>query len=133
MRYDKTKKILDLARALAASAEGLTLDEMCQVTGEERRTVERMRDTIRDVFPQMEEIVEHPTKRFHIPRGLDGFYQDPTTEELADLGNVVTEMLEKGATARAESLGALDKKIRAAMRHGRRKTATDVEAMRQAE
>lgn len=134
MRYDKTRNILELARALASSAEGLTLDEMCQVTGCERRTVERMRDTIRTVFPQMEEIPDHPKKRFHIPKGLDGFFQDPTTEELSDLGVIVTELSESGATARATSLAELDKKIRAAMRHGRRRaTETDVEALLRAE
>jgi predicted DNA-binding transcriptional regulator YafY len=134
MRYDKTKKILELARALASSAEGLTLDEMCHVTGEERRTVERMRDTIREVFPQMEEIHDHPTKRFHIPKGLDGFFQDPTTEELSDLGIVVAELRAAGATARAEALSELERKIRAAMRHGRRRTTeTDVEALLRAE
>jgi predicted DNA-binding transcriptional regulator YafY len=129
MRYDKTKKILELARALASSAEGLTLHDMCRVTGCERRTVERMRDTIREVFPQMEEIPDHPSKRFHIPKGLDGFFQDPTTDELTCLANVVSEMRASGATARAESLAELEKKIRAAMRHGRRRaTETDVEA-----
>lgn len=134
MRYDRTKKILELARALASSAEGLTLDDMCRVTGCERRTAERMRDTIREVFPQMEEIPDHPTKRFHIPKGLDGFIQDPTTEELSDLGIVVAELRDTGATARAESLGELEKKIRAAMRHGRRRAMeTDVEALLRAE
>lgn len=134
MRYDKTRNILELARALASSAEGLTLDEMCQVTGCERRTVERMRDSIRAVFPQMEEIPDHPKKRFHIPKGLDGFFQDPTTEELSDLGVMVAELRESGATARAESLAGLEKKIRAAMRHGRRRTTeTDVEALLRAE
>ena len=78
------------------------------MTGCGRRTVERMRDTIREVFPQMEEIPDHPTKRFHIPKGLDGFFQDPTTEELSDLGVVVAELREAGAVARAESLAALD-------------------------
>ena len=29
---------------------------------------------IREVFPLMEEIADHPTKRFHIPKGLDGFF-----------------------------------------------------------
>src|SRR5580692_3640132 len=104
MPYDKTRKILELARALASSAEGLTLDEMCRVTGCERRTVERMRDSIREVLPQMEEISDHPSKRFHIPKGLDGFFQDPTTEELSDLGVAVAELRNIGATARAESL-----------------------------
>lgn len=134
MRYDKTRNILELARALASSAEGLTLDEMCQMTGCERRTVERMRDTIRAVFPQMEEIADHPKKRFHIPKGLDGFFQDPTIEELSDLGIVVADLRESGATARAESLASLEKKFRAAMRHGRRRaTETDVEALLRAE
>ncbi|MDP2781068.1 YafY family protein [Devosia sp.] len=134
MRYDKAKKILELARALASSAEGMTLDEMCRFTGEKRRTVERMRDTIREVFPQMEEIADHPSKRFHIPKGLDGFFQDPTTDELSDLGVAVAELRESGATARAESLAELDRKIRAAMRQGRRRaTETDVEALLRAE
>jgi predicted DNA-binding transcriptional regulator YafY len=134
MRYDKTRNILELARALASSAEGLTLDEMCQVAGCERRTIERMRDTIRAVFPQMEEIPDHPKKRFHIPKGLDGFFQDPTMEELSDLGVAVAELRDAGAIARAESLAGLDKKVRAAMRHGRRRaTETDVEALLRAE
>jgi predicted DNA-binding transcriptional regulator YafY len=134
MRYDKTKKILELARALASSAEGLTLDEMCQVAGCERRTVERMRNTIREVFPQMEEIADHPKKRFHIPKGLDGFFQDPTTVELSDLGVVVAKLRDEGATARATSLAELERKIRAAMPHGRRHaTETDVEALLRAE
>ena len=104
MRFNKTREILELARALASSAEGLTLDEMGRVTGERRRTVERMRDTIREVFPQLEEIPDHPTKRFRIPRGLDGFFQEPTVEELSDLGIVVGQLREQGATARAEAL-----------------------------
>ena len=134
MRYDKPKKILELARALASSAEGMTLDEMCRLTGEKRRTVERMRDTIRAVFPQMEEIADHPSKRFHIPKGLDGFFQDPTTGELSDLGVVVADLRACGATTRAESLAELDRKVRSAMRHGqRRATETDVEALLRAE
>lgn len=134
MRYDKARKILELARALASSAGGMTLDEMCQLTGEQRRTVERMRDKIREVFPQMEEIPDHPSKRFHIPKGLDGFFQDPTTVELSDLGVVVADLRACGATARAESLVELDKKIRAAIRHGRKlATETDVEALVRAE
>lgn len=134
MRNDKTKKILELARTLASSAEGLTLDEMCSVTGCERRTVERMRDTLREVFPQMEEISDPPKKRFHIPRGLDGFFQDPTAEELSDLGLVIADYEAKGAKARAASLSELHKKVGAAMRHGRRRrTETDMEALLRAE
>ena len=133
-RFKQTRKILELARALASNAEGLTLDEMCRVTGDGRRTVERMRDTIREVFPQLEEIPDHPTKRFRIQGGLDRFFQDPTAEELSNLGIVVGQLRDTGATARAESLAELGKKIRAAMRLVRRHTtATDVEVLMRAE
>src|SRR5262249_31477054 len=99
-----------------------------------RRTVERMRDTIREVFPQMEEIPDPPTKRFRIPTGFDGFFRDPTTEELSDLGIVVGQLREAGATARADSLTELERKIRSAIRQGRRRAmATDVEALLRAE
>src|ERR1700693_64264 len=110
MRHDRTKKILELARALASSAEGLTLVDMCRESGCERRTVERMRDAIREVFPQMEEIADHPTKRFRIPGGLAGFFQDPTAEELSDLGVAIKELRESGADGRATSLASLERK-----------------------
>ncbi|TAL79988.1 MAG: WYL domain-containing protein [Beijerinckiaceae bacterium] len=134
MAYEKLTKILELARALASTAEGLTLDEMCREIQCERRTVERMRDAIREVFPQLEEIADHPTKRFRIPGGLDGFFQDPSVEELSDLGVAIAQLRHSGASGRAESLAGLDRKIRAAMRlRGRRAAEVDVEALLRAE
>lgn len=134
MAYEKLTKILELARALASTAEGLTLDEMCREIQCERRTVERMRDAIREVFPQLEEIADHPTKRFRIPGGLDGFFQDPSVEELSDLGVAIAQLRRSGAVGRAESLAGLDRKIRAAMRlRGRRAAEVDVEALLRAE
>src|SRR5205814_4115419 len=40
MRYEKPALLLELARMLASSAEGMTLDEMAQRSGESRRTIE---------------------------------------------------------------------------------------------
>src|SRR5690349_20205930 len=86
MRHYKTVRLLDLAKALAGSAEGLTLDEMASVLKADRRTAERMRAALRLVFPQMEEVVDGRQKKFRITGGLDGFIQAPTAEELAELG-----------------------------------------------
>jgi predicted DNA-binding transcriptional regulator YafY len=44
MRHEKAALLLELAWRLAASAEGLTLDEMAAAVGVGRRTVERMRE-----------------------------------------------------------------------------------------
>ena len=42
MRHEKAQNLLVLARMLAGSAEGLTLDEMAAAIGVGRRTVERI-------------------------------------------------------------------------------------------
>src|SRR4051812_19530850 len=114
MRYEKPGALLALARTLAASAEGMTLEEMCHVTGKSRRTVERMRDSLVSLFPQMIEEADGAAKRFRIPGGLDGFYQCPSTEELLELSKAIEEHRSAGAHVRADNLQELDRKIRAA-------------------
>jgi predicted DNA-binding transcriptional regulator YafY len=134
MRYEKPEALLELARLLAASAEGMTLEEMCQITGKSRRTVERMRDSLVSLFPQMIEEADGATKRFRIPGGLDGFYQCPTTEELLELSKIIEEHRSAGAHVRADSLQGLDRKIRAAMRRpSLLRIEPDLEALLQAE
>ena len=64
MRHEKAGRLLELARLLASTAEGLTLDEIAERLGVGRRTAERMRDAVREVFPQMEEVEDPPTRRF---------------------------------------------------------------------
>ena len=78
MRLDKATALLHLARRLAGSAEGLALEEIAAEFGVDRRTAERMRDAVRDLFPQLEEIREGRAKRFRIPGGLDPFFETPT-------------------------------------------------------
>jgi predicted DNA-binding transcriptional regulator YafY len=134
MRHEKAGAVLDLARRLAASAEGLTLDEMAQAAGVGRRTAERMRDALWPLFPQMEEVADGPSKRFRIPGGLDGFMQTPTTEELLELSKAAAQLRAGGADPRARMLESLEAKVRAAMRSGvLRRLAPDVEALVRAE
>jgi len=134
MRHEKAGRLLDLARMLAATAEGLTLDEMAERLGVGRRTAERMRDAVRDVFPQLEEVDDPPTRRFRIPAGLDGLFQAPTAEELAALASAAETFAGQGATARAAALRSLEQKVLSATRAAaRRKLAPDLEALLQAE
>jgi predicted DNA-binding transcriptional regulator YafY len=134
MRHDKALSLLELGRRLAGSAEGLTLDEMAQSVGVDRRTAERMRDRLQDLFPQMEAVADPPTKRFRIPSGLDGFMQTPTLEELTALSAAHLELQAEGATARAAALRSLEGKILSALRApARRRLAPDLEALLQAE
>jgi predicted DNA-binding transcriptional regulator YafY len=134
MRHEKAGRLLELARMLASTAEGLTLDEMADRLGVGRRTAERMRDAVREVFPQLEEVDDPPTRRFRIPSGLDGLFQTPTAEELAALNAAAEAWAAQGAHARANALKALEQKVLAATRAAaRRRLAPDLEALLQAE
>lgn len=126
--------MLELARQLASSAEGLSVPEMAANLGVCRRTAERMRTAIWEVFPQMEMIQEGTSKRFRIPRGLDGFFQAPETAELVELQRAIEHLRSAGHVKRAETLQALDHKVRAALKsEQRRKLAPDIDALSRAE
>jgi len=134
MRHEKAAQLLELARRLAGSAEGLTLDEMAASAGVGRRTVERMRDALGALFPNLEEVEDPPTKRFRIVGGLDGLFQNPTTEELVELAKAADALHAAGAAGRALALKSLETKLRAAMRGATlRRLGPDVEALLRAE
>ena len=133
MRHDKASQVLELARMLGSTAEGLTLDEMAAELGVARRTVERMRDAVAAVFPQLEIVDERP-RRFRIPSGLDGLYQAPTAEELAALRRAAEGYAASGQGGSAGALRGLERKILSATRNAaRRRLAPDLEALIQAE
>jgi len=134
MRHEKAGRLLELARLLASTAEGLTLDEIAERLGVGRRTAERMRDAVRDVFPQLEEVDDPPTRRFRIPAGLDGLFQAPTAEELAALKAAADGFAQQGSQVRAAALRSLEQKVLSATRAAaRRRLAPDLEALLQAE
>ena len=134
MRHEKAAALLDLARRLAASAEGLTLDEMARTSEVGRRTAERMRDAVADLFPQIEEVADGASKRWRIPAGLDGFFNAPTTEELPELAKAAAGLRAEGAEPRALTLEGLQHKIEGAVRRATlARIAPDVEALAQAE
>ncbi len=134
MRHEKAAGLLGLARTLASRAEGLTLDEMATELRADRRTAERIRDAIRSVFPQMEEIQDGPRKRFRISGGLDGFMQAPTADELAELHGAIRALRAGGGSARAALLESLAAKVQGALRvQARRMIAPDLEALMESE
>jgi predicted DNA-binding transcriptional regulator YafY len=133
MRQERVKKVLECAQHMAASAEGLTLDELCQRLGEGRRTVERMRDAVRALF-FVEVIDEPPTRRFRIPHGLGGAFDTPTAEELAALRRAVERFGSAEGGASAAALASLERKLLSSLRDRvRSRLAPDVEALIQAE
>lgn len=135
LRSEKPADLLKLARALAASAEGMTLDEMASFSGVGRRTIERRRDAIEEVFGPLDRVEDGRQVRFRMNgRGMGSFAMAPTSEELAELENAVRACGAARDEGRAEILRSLDHKIRASLRSAERmRLDTDVDARLRAE
>ena len=52
MRFEKASALIKLARLLAGTAEGMTLDEIAATSSVSRRTAERLKAAIERLFPQ---------------------------------------------------------------------------------
>lgn len=55
-RYSRISDILDLAIFMTSKAQGITLNDIIQRYNVSRRTAERMRDSLTNIFPQIDEI-----------------------------------------------------------------------------
>lgn len=134
MRHDKAAMVIELARRMAGSAEGLTLDEMSRELDVGRRTTERMRDAVLALFPQAEEVSDPPTKRWRIRGGLSAFEQAPTAAELVELTRAAQGLRATGEPGRAAALEGLERKLKSAMRSTTlNRLAPDLEALVRAE
>ena len=134
MRHTKASLVLEMARRMAASAEGLTIGEIQRETGLTRRSAERVRDSVVALFPQTEEVSDPPNKRWRIRGGLSAFEQAPTTEELVELTKAAQGLRAAGEPVRAAALEGLERKLKSAMRSTTlNRLAPDLEALVRAE
>jgi hypothetical protein len=95
-RMAKLDRILTLVHALADSSEGLTLDEMAEAVGVNRRTAERLRDVIARHF-DLEDIQDDRRKRFRIRGALRRTYTRPNAIEIAALQTEIDARKREGA------------------------------------
>lgn len=132
-RMAKLDRLLSLVHALVDEPEGLTLDDMAQHVGVNRRTAERMRDVIMMHF-DLEPISEGRTKRWRIAGKLGRMFTKPTPIELAALQAEVGGYRRSSQDAQADILESLLHKVRGALDGPTRtRTAPDVEALAQAQ
>ena len=134
MRKEPATRLLQLARLFAAEPAGISLDEIVEKFSVSRRTAERMRDAVAEVFPQLEEIEGERPKRWRLPNGLSGIFREPLADELAALHGVARRLEHDGVKDNAALLESLAQKIEASLKPARRrKLAPDVEALLEAE
>jgi predicted DNA-binding transcriptional regulator YafY len=113
-RNAKLDRLLTLVKALGESAEGLTLDEMAEVIGANRRTAERLRDLILVHF-DLKESVDDRHKRFRIPGALPSPFTQPNVAEIAALQSLAVTA-RKAGSAQAPLLEGLAAKVQVGLR-----------------
>lgn len=79
MHYDKAKRLLELSIAMRLSRRGLSLKDIEDRFEVSRRTAERMRDAVWDLFPLEEnKSFSENVKRWSIPKSnIDLFAHRP--------------------------------------------------------
>ncbi|WP_296644768.1 helix-turn-helix transcriptional regulator [Roseinatronobacter sp.] len=114
MRYSRLADLVRLAMQMQGRADGLSLDDIGQTFEVSRRTAERMRDAIRDAFPQTEEISEPGgRKRWRLPPGTAGRLADPTVDDIAALHRGAELARKSGDLVTATHLDTLSDRLRA--------------------
>lgn len=129
----KLDRLLVLVHALAQNIEGLTLEDMATLMGVNRRTAERMRNTVMMHF-DLEPLQDGRSKRWRIAGRLGRMFTKPTAEELATLQSEVDALHASQQTAKAEILSRLLRKIHSALdQSSRNRAAPDIEALTMAQ
>ena len=114
MRYGRLSDLVRLAMQMQGRADGLSLDDIGETFEVSRRTAERMRDAIRDAFPQTEELAEPGgRKRWRLPPGTAGRLADPTIDDIAALHRGAELACQSGDFGTAEQLDTLSDRLRA--------------------
>ena len=135
MRYAPAERLLRLARHLAATRVGLTLDEMAAELEVGRRTAERLRDLLIAMFPQMDcWDDEQRVRRWRLPGSALIGVVEPRAEVVAAVETAARECEGRGEADRAGMLREASTTLRAVMRpDALRRAEPDIAALMEAE
>ena len=135
VRYAPAERLLRLARILAGTRVGLTLDEMAAELGVDRRTAERMRDTLASMFPQLDyRDDEERVRRWRLPGSALVGVAKLRAEAVAAVETAARECEGRGEDDRAALLREASTTLRALMQPDTlRRTEPDIAALMEAE
>ncbi len=135
MRMERTEQLLKLALMMQASTEGVGLQEIQEEFEVGRRTAERMRDALLQLFPHVEEIRhDGKTKRWKLPPSAMAGLIQISAEDLTEMKTGIELLKKEGLTQHAENLDRLWLKIKGRLRpESAASIETDLEALLEAE
>ena len=135
MRYERLKKIVRLAVRLQAASGGLTLEDIQADFSVSRRTAERMRDAVGDVFGGLERVDTGDAKhRWRLRSDAVRRLVAIAPEELAELESAASALQQAGLKERADTLREFATKVCATLRtESLARIESELEALVQAE
>jgi len=123
MRHEKAQNLLHLVLRMQGRADGMSLADIMAEFQVGRRTAERMRDAVAQVFPALEEVdTGERIKRWRIPAGTANRLAAFTAEELVALSAARGLAERDGLADHAEHLRSLELKILPLMKAERRRS-----------
>lgn len=134
-RYEKLEDILKLALAMQNSWQGLTIPDMQERFGVSRRTAERMRDAVFNVFGRTTPSTDDAGRKlWKLPPRALTIPPTITAEELSQLESSIKSLKASGRRKDAKILMSLGEKVRTWIKPENIKTiAVDFEALTEAE
>jgi len=135
MKTGKAAVLLDLALELQSRSEGMTIEEIAQFINGSRRTAERYRDELLQLFPGLRfELRYDGMKTWKLSANRFLAKLSPSSDELAQINSAVTLYRENGNVLEADQLESLYRKIAAAMAPSDRlRLDPDIEAILEAD
>ena len=111
MSFDKAEQLIELAR-LAASRQGLTLNDVVEHYGVSLRTAQRMFRAMENIFPDTEHFIDEAgRKRWRMASGHMREFFSITAEEAAALELGCHHLVRSGLTLESKALQNLRNKV----------------------
>jgi len=113
MRFEKAKNLLQLATAMQGTRAGISLHDIEQKFEVGKRTAQRMRSALEDLFPQLEEVdTGEYVKRWRLPAGVVNKFINIDAEDIANLDMAASLLERDNLYAQAKSLKETVDKIK---------------------
>lgn len=135
MRYEKPENLIRLVLKMQGTAEGVGLMDIQEEFSVSRRTAERMRDAVRYLYPQVDEIIDDDRiKRWRLPPGTANNLVAFSAEELANLETAISLLERENMSEAADTLRGVTTKINSLLHHSTLwNIGPDLEVLMQAE
>ena len=92
-RYSRVSDIIDLATYMASKVQGITISDIMQRYNVSRRTAERMRDSLLNIFPEIDEIETNDTlKHWGFTNNIISSLINFQPKEIANLEQMITKI-----------------------------------------